>query len=273
MGEDMIRKLIESDNEQTMIFLKQEPEYNIFIIGDIEQFGYVSDFQTLWGEFINKELKAVLLKYRNNCVYYSPIKRSIEPFKEILDVIEFHIMNGKKEVVDVFEEYLKGWEVSDMYFAALNSFTMEDIDVSEVKLMETYEDFCDEFKMLENVDEFGVGDRETMEEYSRHQHKITEQGARTSYYYKKDNQMVSVASVVAENSVNGMVIAVATDKNYRKQGLASLVMNKLCNEYLNVKGKSICLFFDNPKAGKIYHRLGFVDVGYYRMYERPKKQF
>ncbi len=267
----MIRKLTDRDNEQVMEFLKQDPEFNIFIIGDIEQFGYNSDFQTLWGEFSNDELKAVLLKYKGNCVYYSPIKRSIEPFKVILDSIEFNIMNGKKDIVDVFEGYFEDWKIKDMYFASMTSFTKEEVDVSEVKLIKTYEDFIDEFNLLEGIDEFSAGQGETIEEYSEHQQKITEQGARTSYYFKKDNKMVSVATVVAENSVNGMVVGVATDKSYRKQGLASVVMNKLCDDYLNVKKKSICLFFDNPKAGKIYHRLGFVDIGFYRMYEKPNK--
>jgi len=27
------------------------------------------------------------------------------------------------------------------------------------------------------------------------------------------------------------------------------------------EGKVLCLFYDNPEAGKIYKRLGYVDIG------------
>lgn len=39
----MIRKLIVFDNEEVMVFLKFEVIFNLFIIGDIENFGYESD--------------------------------------------------------------------------------------------------------------------------------------------------------------------------------------------------------------------------------------
>jgi len=264
----MIRQLLQNDNEQTMRFLKQDPEYNIFIIGDIEQFGYISEYQKLWGEFDDNELKSVLLQYRTNVVYYSPNKRSIDPFKEILESIDFDILNGRKEVIEVFEDYLSGWKVQDMYFASLTKFNKEEIEANDIQLLKSYDDFVEEYKMLNQVDEFNVGKRESIEEYAKHNSEIASEGNRTTYCLRVDNKMVSVATVVAENSVNGMIVGVATDRNYRKKGYASVVMNTLCDEYLNNKGKSLCLFFDNPKAGSIYHRLGFKDIGMYRMYTK-----
>lgn len=44
----MIRKLTVSDNEEVMALLKPEATQNLFIIGDIENFGYESDVQDLW---------------------------------------------------------------------------------------------------------------------------------------------------------------------------------------------------------------------------------
>lgn len=43
----MIRKLTKSDHEQVLTFLKEEAAINLFIIGDIEAFGYDADFQEL----------------------------------------------------------------------------------------------------------------------------------------------------------------------------------------------------------------------------------
>ncbi|COE77517.1 Predicted acetyltransferase [Streptococcus pneumoniae] len=47
----MIRKLTKKDHEQVFAYLKEEAALNLFIIGDIEAFGYDTDFQELWGVF------------------------------------------------------------------------------------------------------------------------------------------------------------------------------------------------------------------------------
>ena len=41
---------------------------------------------------------------------------------------------------------------------------------------------------------------------------------------------------------------------------------------LEARGKSSVLFFDNPAAGSIYHRLGFRDIGHWRMLTFPAEQ-
>ena len=56
-----------------------------------------------------------------------------------------------------------------------------------------------------------------------------------------------------------MVVGVATREDYRKKGLVSKCMSKLCYDYLK-EGKTLCLFYDNPEAGKIYKRLGFKEI-------------
>lgn len=42
-------------------------------------------------------------------------------------------------------------------------------------------------------------------------------------------------------------------------------MEKLMADVLE-EGKSLCLFYDNPEAGRIYKRLGFKDIGRWTMY-------
>ena len=56
-----------------------------------------------------------------------------------------------------------------------------------------------------------------------------------------------------------MIIGVATSEKARKRGLASILMSYLMKEYFK-KDKYLCLFYDNPKAGTIYKRLGFIDT-------------
>ena len=57
----MIKKLEEKDRAMVMEFLGEEPSINLFIIGDVEAFGFAADFQELWGQFAeNGEIEAVL---------------------------------------------------------------------------------------------------------------------------------------------------------------------------------------------------------------------
>ncbi|MBY6051854.1 GNAT family N-acetyltransferase [Cytobacillus firmus] len=56
----MIRQLTEQDHEMCFSLLKQQPAENLFIIGDIEAYGYEQDFQKVWGDFgEDGKLKAV----------------------------------------------------------------------------------------------------------------------------------------------------------------------------------------------------------------------
>ena len=87
--------------------------------------------------------------------------------------------------------------------------------------------------------------------------------ART-FYLEVDGKIISTASTTAENSLSAMVVGVASLSDYRGQGLATRTMTALCQQLL-AEGRTLCLFYDNPKAGEIYKRLGFRDIGMWRM--------
>ncbi|MCF7926040.1 MAG: GNAT family N-acetyltransferase [Candidatus Izimaplasma sp.] len=79
--------------------------------------------------------------------------------------------------------------------------------------------------------------------------------------YKVNGIPAATVATTAETTQNAMVVAVATKKEFRNQGLASQLMTHLMHHYFTIKNKHLCLFFDNPDAGKIYKRLGFKDLG------------
>jgi hypothetical protein len=61
-----------------------------------------------------------------------------------------------------------------------------------------------------------------------------------------------------------MLIGVCTEERHRRKGYASACVYYLVSS-LERRGKSACLFFRNPAAGAIYHRLGFKDIGMWTM--------
>jgi predicted GNAT family acetyltransferase len=76
--------------------------------------------------------------------------------------------------------------------------------------------------------------------------------------------LVSCASVVAETDTGAMVILVGTDARHRRKGYASSCVYHLVHD-LAQRGRSACLFFRNPEAGAIYHHMGFVNIGMWKM--------
>ena len=89
--------------------------------------------------------------------------------------------------------------------------------------------------------------------------RIEEKSGRVYFIEDGSGKMLSVAQTTAENSKSAMVVGVATAKGYRDQGLMSACLSKLCWDVLG-EGKTLCLFYDNPKAGSVYLGMGFEPV-------------
>ena len=73
-------------------------------------------------------------------------------------------------------------------------------------------------------------------------------------------EIITVSQITAENSKSAMVVGVATRKDYREKGYMSKCLSKLCSDFID-KNKSLCLFYDNPKAGRVYKKIGFEEIG------------
>ncbi|MFD2445609.1 GNAT family N-acetyltransferase [Bacillus sp. CGMCC 1.16607] len=258
----MIRKLSMNDHEKVIAYLSEEPSINLFIIGDIEAFGYDTDFQELWAEFnINGEIKAILLRFYNSFIPYAKGEFNLDGLVQIIKKQSESItLSGKTEVVEQFENQgLPLGKKQATYFAECTNLTLTGGNLLEVKQA-----------MLEDIDRI-MEIRNTIEEFtltsdSRNMlQKSMESNTARTYYTEENGLMTATVSTTAENSLSAMIVGVCTRKEYRRQGLATGIMERLFQEVLN-EGKILCLFYDNPEAGKIYKRLGFVDIGMWTMY-------
>ncbi|BCB05353.1 GNAT family N-acetyltransferase [Bacillus sp. KH172YL63] len=261
----MIRQLTEKDHELCQRLIHQQPAENLFIIGDIEAFGYEQDFQKIWGDFDDEEnLRGVLLKYRENFIPFAVGEFDAEGFASIINGTEdYGIMSGLKRVVSEVEPFLTRSIKSKrhMHYAKCDSTSMmshsplphvKEADLTDIPRL---------VALLNSIPEFSGGDF-TVE---KRKHSM-EAGVSRSYYVEKDGMFVSSASTTAENSLSAMIVAVCTHPEYKKQGYATDCMTKLCRDVLE-EGKELCLFYDNPEAGKIYKRIGFKDIGYWSLYK------
>ncbi|WP_442593953.1 GNAT family N-acetyltransferase [Neobacillus sp. D3-1R] len=258
----MIQKLTKQHHDEVMKFLSTEPSINLFIIGDIEAFGYETDFQELWGELDEKnEIKAVLLRFYNSFIPYAKADFDIDGFLTIMHSRHEKLMlSGKADIVEKFENRgLSLGKKQVTYFAECKSDKYLGQSHLEIKKA-TINDIDRIIELRSTIEEFMVNPNAKEMLLSSMQSNT----ART-YYTEENGKITACVSTTAENSLSAMIVGVCTRKEYRRKGLATGIMQKLFKEILE-EGKVLCLFYDNPEAGKIYKRLGFIDIGQWTMY-------
>jgi predicted GNAT family acetyltransferase len=261
----MIRILKEADRQTAMAFLSEEAAINLFIIGDIEVYGFDTDFQCLWGQFdAAGELEGILLKYRNSYIpYYSKETFETGGFARIIEAAAKEneiVLSGKGALLEPFMKLLPDYHVKNMFFCELSSMddfkpqvinqTIRIAKADEAMAIKTLIDQIEEFRgTVTSADEIAM--------------KIENKAGRV-YYIEKASKVTTVAQTSAENSKSAMIVGVATHPDFRNKGYTSQCMTKLCKDVL-LEGKGLCLFYDNPSAGSIYHRLGFKTIGQWMM--------
>lgn len=265
----MIRKLTEADRTEVLAYLEEDHSLNIFIIGDIENFGMETDFQSVYGEFNEQgEYQSVLLFYRKNAVYYSKKLVFNTDYIPYIKEVEPTIINGAKHLVELIYPHMENFDFRPMYFAEAQGFGVkEEYEDLEVVLMRTEKQAGELYDLLTSIEEFST-DKDPRDEFIASKMNSLDTGP--TYLLYEDGVVISTVAVTAETSKTGMVIGVATMPLKRGKGYASKLMSRLMDEYFT-KGKYLCLFYDNPKAGNIYKRLGFKDIDMYAMLVKERK--
>ncbi len=260
----MIRKLVPEDVSEALNFLGEESAFNLFIIGDIENFGIETDFQAVWGEFNDQErLVAVMLRYFNSYVLYADSPYDASGFSAIIiENGDGKLLSGKASVVSQMEKHLHldSGRNTASYFCTLREFAPGMMQQDPRVKSATEEDIGRILKLYELIKEFGAPpSREMLAK------NLANHAGRIYFIEDHSGNIVSMAQSTAENSRSAMIVGVATDPRERRRGLASACVSKLCQDLL-AEGKEACLFYSNPQAGRIYKRLGFNDIGMWNMY-------
>ncbi|MFT8321293.1 MAG: GNAT family N-acetyltransferase [Bacillus sp. (in: firmicutes)] len=261
----MINQLTAKDHSIVLSFLQKEPSINLFILGDIEAFGYETSFQKLWGEWKNNNLKAVLLQYYDSFIFYAEEASSfdVHGFARILQSTTMPVkLSGRSELVEQFE-HIPGLILSSKsvtFFSECSS--MDSLPSSDKTIKEA---------AIQDVDRI-ISLRKTIKEFklSPNSHDMLKKAiqtktGRTYYIENQQQEIIACVSTTAETSLSAMIVGVCTRPDSRNHGLASSLLTLLVDTLLQEK-QTVCLFYDNPIAGKLYKKLGFIDIGNWTMY-------
>lgn len=249
-----MHKCVEADRKKLTDYLYQNPALNLFIIGDLYNYGFDSEIQDIYVDEDETGIHGLILRYRNSLLVQSDEGKIYPDF--IAELIAHHqitSINGEASLVEKYK--LTGKENILCYFSqckelknapemtAVESFGPEDAqEISEV--------FKSAFKNFSaNLDEI--------------QESLAKKLDRV-YGVRVDGKIVSIARSTAECPGLAMLVGVATLASFRNHGYAQQTVAKLTADLL-AEGKAPCLFYENPIAARIYERLGYNRVGKWRI--------
>ncbi|QIK69614.1 GNAT family N-acetyltransferase [Erysipelothrix sp. HDW6C] len=256
-------QLDEQHQAELLRFLHTDPHINLFLIGDIDLFGFDDTIQRYYGHYnADGNLVGVIFRFREETMHLYATQISDTFITQAYELYEQEafprIMAGSKTMALIgsrLDAIIGSKAASTMAVYTPNNL---EIDTSEVSVLTSAD--ADAIVALESQS-FGV-------RVGAHDHVRTElhQGLRISYGWKIEGKLVSVATATAMTSDSAMIIGVCTDRDYMKQGFATKVVKRMSDELLK-QGKQGVLFYTNPAAASIYERLGYEPYDTYYMCE------
>lgn len=260
----MIIKLDSSYHNKVIKYLEKEEEFNLLTIGDIERYGYDNYFLNIWaGINIKGDIEGVLVKCFEFIIFYAYDQFNVDEFADLISNMEFTEISGKSNVVDLLAYKLNIVRRRKVKFCKLESkelFKYDDLNIKVKKMR---------FIHLNKVAKL----YEAIEEFENTTVENLRNGLKTGrgYFIEQDKHIVAMAKSTSENKNYAMIVGVGTHPKYRNRGLATKCIVKICSELLG-ENKTPCLFYDNEKAGEIYHKLGFENIGDWSIYQRNHNQ-
>ncbi len=271
----MIRELTKNDRDDVLEFLYHEPEINLYIIGDIYNGAFENDWQQLYAEFRDGKFFAVLSRNMSTLIYYAVEDDFNEAWFDIFEQYDFLFISTKEKLMEPIKARYPKMREDKMDFMKSTTFTRDEtIDYSGIRILETEKDAEMVFDLLKTIPELYTVHRKGKEEAIQYfLHNSGENG--TTVFITEDNQVVATASAVYETKQSAMIVAVGTHDDYRGKGYGKTVMHYLMDLYINHKRKTLCLYYDDPIAEKLYKKLNFVDIDRWSMLvpDDPSTQF
>lgn len=256
-----MRKLLNKDKNELLNYIKSEPEYNLFIYGDVMVYGLESETVEVFVIDDVEEYDFIILRYFSNYIIYSKKQNyQLDKAIEFLQKQNVKGISGKGVVCQKLAQHFPSFVARPTYLARLTEKTEvnHNINVVEIKAesaREIYELFC-------QIKEFELRNQSDPEkEIEEIRANLTQMGHAFGIY--ENEKLCAVAQTSAENDASAMIIGVATLPEFRGRGYATAALNATTNHCFERGLKFVCLFYDNPLAGRIYKKAGFVELGEY----------
>lgn len=260
----MIRPLIEADRATMIDFLSGAPQFNLYMLGNLEKLGFVNAFCEFWGDIEeggrNARLHAVLNRYLTGWTIYGTAAADWAALGAILD----QHPTGAERLQDN-----PGGTAS--FLPYLHRYQAKQVKVEEVMALQAAN-----FQPIPAPPGLTIR-RGTLADlphlidfYANAEHMsrtpaAVERPLRDTRLWLAETagQILSVALTNAETRELAMIGGVYTPLTRRGQGLSQAVCSALCADLIAAQKQPV-LYWDTPAAGAVYRKLGFHSTGQWR---------
>lgn len=257
----------QADRKNILAYIDAEPEINLFIYGDVETVGVDTPPVQVWANPGREGWDCLILQYFDSYILYSQNpKYDAAAAAEFLRGRKVQGISGKKDLMERLAPYFPGKSCKLTYMSRCNA--VDPVFAGQVPSGITVrelgpEDLDQTLDLLRGIEEFA--DSYHGEDREREELAQCWKCGGMMIGAFKDGRLVSTAQTTAASSRSAMVVGVATRPEERGHGYASAVVAELCRRSFAQGREFLCLFYDNPAAGRIYHRIGFSEVGGWTM--------
>lgn len=258
----MVERVTRASLEETTRFLNRSPEINHYILSDLHWLGLEHPMMEVYFQRA-RELTAVLLRVGSGFTLYAPGDFDQEEMAAFLRRFNYKLISGKTTPVRQLMGQLRPpLMVGHQTFSVLEDRQPRDVarrypvvllDAGNIRRYVHHM-----AQLRAEVDEFSQPfsiERTLMQFEQRSQRGILAMA---------NGQAVCMALTSGELPGASLVVSVCTRPSHRGRGYAASVVWSLCH-WLQSEGKKPFLYWDAPQAGRVYHRLGFVDRAEWRI--------
>ncbi len=256
----MIRRLGEADRAAVVDLLEEEPQLNLYLLGNLESSGFDQEYCEFWGDVTDDHVTGVINRYMRGWSVYGRAEADWAGFGALIDshpitaerlqdnpggiptLLPF-IFNYRPRSID--EETLMELPVAGLRSRTapagfiVRRATLDDL-AGLVRLYAEAEDMARTPAQVERP----LRDRRV-------------------WMVEKDGEVVAAALTNAETDSLAMIGGVYTAPAWRGYGLSQAVCSALCAELI-AAGRQPALYWQNPSAGHVYTKLGFRPIGTWR---------
>ncbi|MGB4408560.1 MAG: GNAT family N-acetyltransferase [Sphaerochaeta sp.] len=253
-----VRKLANKDLTKVYEYIQSEPEINLFIQGDLELYGLQSQNISLYA--IGESWDCILLKYYSDFILYSkgPTFNAKAVGALLARQEKILAISAKESLLKQIQPLYPTRKIQGTYLCRCNktSFTAKEEVTTLPTRRLTKEDAPAIVALYQQIEEFAQPYLDHTQEKLIEIADNLEQGG-VGFGLFEGNRLVSSVYTTATTTSGAMIVGVATLSEARNRGYASTLVSELCSFCFESGLEFLCLFFDNPKAGTIYTRLGF----------------
>lgn len=260
----MIRLLTEADRAAMLKFLSGAPQFNLYMLGNLEKLGFTNAFCEFWGDVEagadGPHLRAVLNRYMTGWTIYGTTSADWAALGAILDrhPAGAERLQDNPSGIASFLPYLRRYqalqvkieEVMTLQAAAFQPIAPHGGIVIRRGTLDDLPRLIDFFAHAEHMSRTPAGVERPLRDTRL-------------WLAEADSQIVATALTNAETATLAMIGGVYTPHDWRGRGYSQAVCSALCADLLGAQKQPV-LYWDTPAAGAIYRKLGFQSTGQWR---------